>query len=100
MKSKTTRLAPPVTPVKAQHEYARRDSTIKSTDRAPLLESGRRAAYQNARANTPHTARMAHDKAMLDVLKDDTEIYKQFVQNPSFKRFVTDMVFGFVGEAP
>lgn len=54
-------------------------------------------AYQNAKANTPNTARIEHDKAlarvMLKFLKDDTEIYKQFVQNESFKRFVTDMVF-------
>jgi len=28
----------------------------------------------------------ALNKAMLDVLQDDTEVYKQFVQNPSFKR--------------
>ncbi len=26
------------------------------------------------------------------LLKDDTELYKQFVQNEPFKRFVTDMV--------
>lgn len=26
--------------------------------------------------------------------RSSTEVYKQFVQNPSFKRFVTDMVFG------
>lgn len=26
------------------------------------------------------------------LLIDDTEFYKQFVQNESFKRFVTDMV--------
>jgi len=32
-------------------------------------------------------------KVMLGLLKDDTEVYKQFVQNPSFKRFVTDFVF-------
>ena len=25
--------------------------------------------------------------------KDDTEVYKQFVENESFKRFVTDMVY-------
>jgi type I restriction enzyme R subunit len=54
-------------------------------------------AFQNARLNTPQTARIEHDKAlarvMLQLLKDDTEVYKQFVQNPSFKRFVTDMVF-------
>ncbi|RKH91907.1 type I restriction endonuclease subunit R [Corallococcus sp. AB045] len=56
------------------------------------------AAYQNAKLNTPQTARIEHDKAlskvMLELLKDDTEVYKQFAQNPSFKRFVTDMVFG------
>jgi len=59
-------------------------------------------AYQNAKANTPQTARIEHDKAlakvMLELLKDDTEVYKQFVQNPSFKRFVTDMVFGWTSE--
>ena len=55
------------------------------------------SAYQNARQNTPQTARIEHDKAlasvMLDLLQDDTEVYKQFVQNPSFKRAVTDLVF-------
>lgn len=50
-------------------------------------------AYQNAKRNTPQTARIALAKVMLDVLKDDTEVYKQFVQNPSFKRFVTEAVF-------
>lgn len=54
-------------------------------------------AYQNAKQNTPNTARLEHDKAlsrvMLSLLKDDTEAYKQFVENESFKRFVSDMVF-------
>jgi type I restriction enzyme, R subunit len=54
-------------------------------------------AYQNARENTPHTARMAHDQALGRVmqllLKDDTQVYKQFVENESFKRFVGDMVY-------
>jgi type I restriction enzyme R subunit len=54
-------------------------------------------AYQNARQNTPNTARLEHDKAltrvMLTLLKDDTEAYKQFVQNESFRREVSDMVF-------
>jgi type I restriction enzyme R subunit len=54
-------------------------------------------AFQNARRNTPAAARMEHDKAlarvMLDLLKDDTEVYKQFVQNESFKRFVADAVY-------
>ena len=30
---------------------------------------------------------------MLTLLKDDTQVYKQFVENESFRRFVTDMVF-------
>jgi type I restriction enzyme R subunit len=54
-------------------------------------------AYQNAKANTPHTARMAHDQALSKVmqtlLKEDSQVYKQFVENESFKRFVSDMVF-------
>ncbi len=54
-------------------------------------------AFQNAKANTPHTARMAHDQALGKVmqllLKDDTQVYKQFVENESFRRFVGDMVY-------
>jgi type I restriction enzyme R subunit len=56
------------------------------------------AAFMNAKANTPHTARIAHDqalsKAMQLLLKDDTQVYKQFVENDSFRRFVGDIVFG------
>ena len=55
------------------------------------------AAYRNARENTPHTARMAHDQALGKVmqllLKDDTQVYKQFVENDSFRRFIGDMVY-------
>ena len=54
-------------------------------------------AYRNAKENTPHTARMAHDQAlnkvMQSLLKDDTDVYKQFVENESFKRFISDMVY-------
>lgn len=61
-------------------------------------------AYRNAQQNTPQTARMEHDKAlgkvMLGLLKDDTEVYKQFVQNPLFKRFVTDLVFDLTSAVP
>jgi type I restriction enzyme R subunit len=59
-------------------------------------------AYQNARENTPHTARMAHDQAlgkvMQHLLKDDTQVYKQFVENESFKRFVGDMVYALTNQ--
>ena len=62
---------------------------------APKVASNQ--AYQNAKMNTPHTAHIAHDKALEKVmqtfLKDDTEVYKQFVENESFRRAITDMVF-------
>lgn len=55
------------------------------------------AAYKNAMENTPHTARMAHDQAlgkvMQSLLLDDTQVYKQFVENDSFRRFLGDMVY-------
>jgi type I restriction enzyme R subunit len=61
-------------------------------------------AYQNAKANTPHTARMAHDQALSKVmqtlLKEDSQVYKQFVENESFKRFVSDMVYGMTSSQP
>ncbi len=53
-------------------------------------------AYQNAVANTPEKSRLeltaAVKKAMGPMLKDDTEFYKQFVQNESFKQFVVTFV--------
>ena len=54
-------------------------------------------AYKNAKENTPHTARMAHDQALSKVmqtlLKEDAQVYKQFVENEYFKRFLSDMVY-------
>ena len=55
-------------------------------------------AYQNARAHSDRqNARIEHDKAlarvMLGVLKDDTELFKQFSDNESFRRWLTDTVF-------
>lgn len=60
-------------------------------------------AYRNALENTPHTARMAHDQAlsrvMQHLLKDDTQVYKHFVENESFKRFVGDMVYALTNQS-
>ncbi len=60
-------------------------------------------AYQNARQNSDkQNARIEHDKAlarvMTAVLKDDTELFKQFMDNESFKRWLTDMVFALTYE--
>jgi len=61
-------------------------------------------AYQNAQKNSDkQNARIEHDKALMRVmtavLKDDTELFKQFMDNESFKRWMTDTVFGLTYEA-
>lgn len=63
------------------------------------------AAYRNARQNSDRqNARIEHDKAlarvMTAVLKDDTELFKQFVDNESFKRWITDTVFRLTYDTP
>jgi type I restriction enzyme R subunit len=61
-------------------------------------------AYRNARQNSDNqNARIEHDKAlarvMTAVLKDDTELFKQFMDNESFRRWLTDTVFGLTYDA-
>ena len=56
-------------------------------------------AYQNARRNSDkQNARIEHDRAlgrvMTALLADDTELFKQFSDNESFRRWLGDMVFG------
>lgn len=55
-------------------------------------------AYQNARKNSDRqNARIEHDNALTRVimalLKDDTELFRQYVDNESFKRWLTETVF-------
>ncbi len=55
-------------------------------------------AYQNARKNNDkQNARIEHDKALIRVmnavLKDDTELFKQFSDNEGFRRWLSDTVF-------
>lgn len=60
-------------------------------------------AYQNARKNSDkQNAKIEHDKAlkrvMTAVLKDDAELYKQFSDNPEFRRWMTDAIFSMTYE--
>ena len=55
-------------------------------------------AYQNAKKNNdPANARVEHDRAlarvMLSLVSDDTELFKQFSDNDSFKKWLSDAVF-------
>jgi type I restriction enzyme R subunit len=64
-------------------------------DIAPMVAAD--AAFANAKANTPHTARMAHDQALGKAVqlgyKDDLQFYRLYMENESFRRFVGDMVY-------
>ena len=60
-------------------------------------------AFRNARQNSDRqNARIEHDKALMrvmtSVMRDDTELFKQFMDNASFKRWLTDMVFSLAYE--
>ena len=63
----------------------------------PAKVAGDRA-YQNAMANSDQqNARIEHDKAleraMTEILADHTELFKQFSDNESFRRWLSEMVF-------
>jgi type I restriction enzyme, R subunit len=42
----------------------------------------------------------ALERIMAAVLKDDTELFKQFSDNEGFRRWLTDTVFGLTYESP
>jgi type I restriction enzyme R subunit len=73
------------------------------TQEIPAQVSADRA-YRNARKNSDRqNARIEHDKALLRVmtavLKDDTELFKQFSDNESFRHWLADTVFALTYES-
>lgn len=55
-------------------------------------------AYQNAiKYSDRQNARIEHDRALLrvmtNIIKDDTELFKQFSDNEGFRRWLTDTIF-------
>ena len=61
-------------------------------------------AYRNARENSDRqNARIEHDEAlrrvMTAVLNDDMQLFKQFTDNESFRRWLTDRIFSLTYEA-
>jgi type I restriction enzyme, R subunit len=62
-------------------------------------------AYRNAQKNSDkQNARIEHEKALARVMngliKDDTELFKQFSDNESFKRWLTETVFSQTYQSP
>ena len=79
-------------------EWKDRDKIEKViAEELPAKVAGDRA-YQNAMANSDRqNARIEHDKAleraMTELLSDHTELFKQFSDNESFRRWLSEMVF-------
>jgi type I restriction enzyme R subunit len=62
-------------------------------------------AYQNAQRNSDkQNARIEHDNALArvvtGVVKDDTELFKQYFDNPDFRRWLADTVFAATYDRP
>jgi type I restriction enzyme R subunit len=62
-------------------------------------------AYQNARKySDKQNARIEHDEALrrviIGLMKDDTDLFRLFSDNPSFKRWLADAVFGMTYPQP
>jgi type I restriction enzyme R subunit len=62
-------------------------------------------AYQNAmKYSDKQNARIEHDKALqkvlVELLTDHTELFKQFSDNPSFKKWLGDAIFSATYEQP
>ena len=55
-------------------------------------------AFQNAKKNSDEqNARIEHERVLkrviIDAMKDDTELFKQFSDNDSFRKWLTDAIF-------
>ena len=60
-------------------------------------------AFKNAQKNSDReNARIEHDKVlervMTAIMKDDTQLYKEFVDNEGFRRSMADTVYGLASE--
>ena len=63
------------------------------------------SAFRNAHRNSDEqNAKIEHDRALLrvmtSIMKDDAQLFKQFMDNDGFKRWMTDAVFALSYERP
>ena len=77
-------------------EDADRVKKLVTQDLPAMVEKN--AAFRNARKNSDReNARIEHDKAlrkaMMDIMTDDTDLFKRFSDNPDFRRWLTAAVF-------
>jgi type I restriction enzyme R subunit len=70
----------------------------------PAKVSGDKA-YQNAKKHSDkQNARIEHDKALeravIELLSDHTELFKQFSDNPSFRKWLSETIFAATYDSP
>ncbi|WP_413975596.1 hypothetical protein [Stenotrophomonas acidaminiphila] len=70
----------------------------KSGRRRPAADGRSRQGYKNAVANSDKAnAKLEHDKALsnavMSLMADHIELFKQFSDNPGFKTWLTDASF-------
>ncbi len=71
--------------------------TVIALKRTPRVAAD--TAFKNAKKNSAkQNARIEHDKALgrviIEMMKDDTELFKQFSDNEGFRHWLTDTMFG------
>jgi len=79
-------------------DWKDRDKILKLITEEIPAKVAADTAYQNAMKNNDEkTARIEHDAAlrqvMTDLLADHTELFKQFSDDPSFKKWLSDNIF-------
>ncbi len=79
--------------------------SANSSPKKYLNELPLNSAYRNAKQNSDkQNAKIEHDKALARVIvglmKDDTELFKQYQDNPGFNRWLADTVFSMTYEQP
>lgn len=79
-------------------QWSDRDNVVYQVSRIPAMVA-KDERYENARKNSDkQNARMESDRAlqsvMFGIMADNMELFKQYNDNPSFRKFMSDYVFG------
>ena len=80
-------------------EWEDRDRVVKLITETIPGRVAADTAFQNAQRNSdPANVRIEHDRVLLrvmtSIMKDDQELFRQFMDNDGFKRWLTDVVYG------
>ncbi len=86
------------------HDWEDRDRVIRAATEDIPASVAKDARFENARRNSdPENARVESDKAteraVLGMVRDNTQLFKLFADDPDFRRWLTDTAFRLAYEA-